>query len=115
MWRVYDGKVEGIRLEGDPKVPATRWWNHLYLLFFVWKEITILTAPRGAAPFRVGYIDAFGGKKCRAHPVYSREFAVRHGRESCTFFAVLHDGTEVPLGIVERTTLDKKPPNVPLI
>ncbi|KAA0205545.1 hypothetical protein EDM68_05390 [Candidatus Uhrbacteria bacterium] len=115
MWKHYTGRVTGMRLDGDPKVPATRWWNHLYLLLFVWREITILEVPEGAAPFRVGYKDDFGRAKCRTRPVYSRRFAVSHGHEPCTFFAVLYDGTEVPLRIVERTSIDRKPELVPLV
>jgi hypothetical protein len=88
--------VEGIRLEGDPTVPVTTWFNHLYLLLFRWKEVTILEVPPGVKSYRVGYIDEFGGAKYNTSLLASRRFAVRHGREACRFFAILPDGDRAP-------------------
>jgi hypothetical protein len=115
MWKKYSGRITGIRLTGDSKVPRTRWWNHLYLLLFVWDEITVLQVPDGAMPYRVGYVDGFGDAKCNTRLYLTRRFAVRHGRESCLFFAVMPDGTEIPLTVIKRATIETLPPDVPLV
>ncbi len=115
MWSTYQGRVEGILLRGDSKVPPTTWWNHLYLLHFVWKEVTILKVPDEVTFYRVGYIPFRGKPKCSSTIMNAPRFAVRHGHEDCAFFTVLEDGTEIPLVISTRTTIDELPTNVPLV
>ncbi len=115
MWKSYPGRVEGIHLEGDPKVRALRWWNMLFLRRYYWKTVTILHIPPVEGPYRVGFIDAFGNSKYDTTLRTSSQFAVRHGRGYCRFFAILQDGTELPLVIVARIKLEDLPHEVPLV
>ncbi len=114
MWRSFSGKVRGIRLAGDPTVPPTRWWNHLYLLHFVWKETSILEVIDMDQPFYVGYIDSNGKTMYKAKLLDGR-FSVLHGHEACRFFAVRPDGTELDVNVVTRTTIDRVPEGVYLV
>jgi hypothetical protein len=115
MWKSYTGRIEGIILQGDPKVPPTRWWNHLWLVLFVWNEVTILEVPPDAPPYRVGYAPYAGGQMYQTRLLHKPRFAVRHGHENCRFFAVTADGTELPLKIATRTTIEALPNSVPLV
>jgi hypothetical protein len=117
----WANRFQGIMLKGDPKVPSTRWWNHLYLLLRAWKEVTILEVDDqlGVKRFIVGFKPVEGPTKQRQPHMTSKRFAVRHGREDCIFYAYAigagFNCTEIPLSIIERTTIDKLPKDVELI
>lgn len=115
MWLRYKGHVEGILLKGDPKVPKTTWWNRLYLILCVWDEGSVLQVPSGVDEYRVGYIDCFGRVMYETTRLTIHHFAVRHGRESCRFFAILEDGTEIPLRFTARVKLENLPHGIPLV
>jgi hypothetical protein len=115
MWMKYSVRVEGIRLAGDPEVPPTTWWNHLFLLLFVWNRVSVLQVPFGVEEYRVGYIDHRGRVMYNTTHITSRFFAVRHGYEPCRFFAITNDGTELPLTLQARTTLEELLPGIPLV
>lgn len=115
MWKRYAGRVIGIHLAGDPNVPPTRWWNHWFLVHFVWKQVSILEVPEEVDVYRIGFIDTFGGTMYNTRPMFKRRFAVRHGHEPCSFFAVTKDGTEIPLTLVKRLTIETMPLDVPLV
>ena len=104
FWRTYSGRVDGLLLKGDPKVPATTWWNQLFVRLY-WNEVTILEVPDDIKDYRVGYIPQFGPTKYLTTVLHAPRFAVRHGREDCKFFAVMLDGTELPLKLACRTKI----------
>lgn len=103
--------VRGLQVEGDPGVPPTP-SNPLKLFWhihFVWRTVTVLGAvemPLGG--FFLGFKNFRGETYRRVGPVsgVTRWFAVRIGREACTFFAVDRFGREIPLQVVARTTKD---------
>ena len=105
-WK-YSGRVDGLLLAGDKNVPPTKWWNHAWLRFRVWKMVSVLCVPIGVQAYRVGYIQESG------EPMYGKRvltvpwFAVRHRYEDRKFFAVDLEGTELPLEVSRRTTIDK--------
>lgn len=49
----------GYHVEGDTTVDQTRWWNHLWLVWFGWKTVAVFEAKTDKA-FRVGYQDKWG-------------------------------------------------------
>jgi len=106
FWRKYSGRVYGLELKGDPKVPPTTWWNALFVRLY-WDVVTVLEVPDDVQEYRVGYIPFTGEAMHLTTVLSARRFAVRHGREDCRFFAVMLDGTELPLKIACRTTIDK--------
>jgi len=114
LWRRYSGRVDGLLLKGDPKVPPTTWWNALFVRLY-WNEVTILEVPDDIRDYRVGYIPFAGPTKYLTTVLHSPRFAVRHGRENCKFFAIMLDGTELPLKLATRTTVDELPNSVPLV
>ena len=119
-WSVFaedPAKVGGILLKGDPKVPATRWWNHLYLLWWVWKDVSVIEIANAGykPPYSIGYIPFSGKAKVWSEEFRGRRFAVRHGREDCTFFVLDCYGFPAELRVIERTTLDRLDDEIPLI
>ena len=113
-WKVYNvRKILGTFVSGDPSVPPTRWWSHLFLLLFWWKMKTIFFA-RTLCEYRVGYIPQDGKPRLRAKPVGVKMFAVRNGREDRTFFAVNKNGEEVKLDLITQTK-EKTPKYLPVL
>ena len=108
MWYRYREKVQGTAVFGDPMVPATKWWNHLVLLFFRWKTVVVFEVGLAAAKagYRVGYLPVNGKAMIKDAGNFDQRFRMRIGRETCTFFAIAADGAEVPIRIVVRTTID---------
>jgi hypothetical protein len=105
-WNVYDKKVNGVRLQGDQTMPPTRWWNHLFLLWFRWSLWSVCEVPEGAGPYQIGYVPFQGPARLRSEPINTRRFAVRHGREDCTFFVLAcNDGRELPINIITRSSV----------
>ncbi|OGN16737.1 MAG: hypothetical protein A3C88_00005 [Candidatus Yanofskybacteria bacterium RIFCSPHIGHO2_02_FULL_50_12] len=98
-WKPYEGilKPRGIREEGDPRVPKTRWWNHWYLVWRGWKVVVLFRVPeewtrRG---YFIGFIPFQGPPQYLDQRIHDEEFAVKIGRESCTFFAIGYDDGEI--------------------
>jgi hypothetical protein len=113
FWRKYSGRVYGLELKGDPEMPPTRWWNAWFLRLCVWKEATILEVPDGVDAYRVGFIPQGGQAEYHRKIRDAPRFAVKHGREDCRFFAVMLDGTELPLKISCRTRIELLSNSVP--
>lgn len=107
MWQTYLGRVEGLLLGGDKNVPPTKWWNHIWLILHVWKTVSVLAVPIEVKAFRVGYIPESGVAKYNTKVLTVPWFAVRHGHEDCRFFAIDLKGTELPLEVSRRTTVDR--------
>lgn len=105
-WKTFNGQVRGLYVRGDASVPPTRWWNHLWLLFFIWKKVTVLRPAVHLGSYRVGYVPFKGRSMVLDKPLNLSKFAVRNGHEDCTFFAVADNGNEVELVVVEQTTTD---------
>jgi len=114
-WKYCRYKVKGIRVIGDPSVPPTRWWNHLYLRLFVWKQVSIFRVPEGSRLYVVGYRPQNGLALMTTDYYGDSLFAVRSGREDCTFFAIGSDGAELKLTLVKQTTILQMDGSIPLI
>ncbi|HVM90356.1 MAG TPA: hypothetical protein VMU11_00470 [Verrucomicrobiae bacterium] len=112
-WRTYSGRVDGLPLKGDPEMPPTTWWNAWFLRAFVWKQATILMVPPEVKEYRVGFIPGNGIAEYNTNIIRAPRFAVKHGREDCRFFAVMLDGTELPLKIACRMEVLFLPNSVP--
>ncbi len=106
----------GTLAHGDPAMPPTRWWNHLFLRLFQWRQVTVFEfAPDSASKwfptmgYMVGYKlndrEDMWGMLCNTI-LHDTCFRVRNGYENCVFFAIDLDGREMPLRIVKQTTLD---------
>jgi len=114
-WKVFEGKVQGLNVAGDPAMPATKWWNKWFLLLFVWKKQSVLRVRVNQA-YRLGFIPRKGKPRILTNKLAYSELKVRNGREDCIFFAVGVDGKEVPLELVEQTSKDDpKYSHVPLL
>jgi len=121
MWQRYDKQVKGCTVEGDPAVPATRWWNHLWLLWWGWKTVAVFEVYTTDQQFLVGYRDQWGLAMINTSPLNAGQspdatwkgwprFNVLVGREGCTFFVVDMNGNELPLRCVELIQRrDRKP------
>jgi hypothetical protein len=71
----------------------------------MWKEWSVLEVSEGVGAYRVGYVPFQGPARLREEPITTQRFAVRHGRENCTFFVLACDGDrEIPFKVVTRTT-----------
>ena len=103
MWKEVLFKYRGVRVEGDKKVPPTRWWNYHLLLWWGWKTVAVLqVSPEDAKRgYQIGFRASNGEAKIMEQSVFHRRFRMRIGREDCTFFA-LKDGQEIPLSLVAR-------------
>jgi hypothetical protein len=112
MWKRYHGNVTGIKVEGDPNVPPTTRWNHLYLLLFVWKKVAVLCVIEKCdfesteEGYCVGYITRDGHKYIQTRRVKHGSFKMRLGYEGCTFFAIDHTGREIRLELTTITHID---------
>jgi len=115
-WTKFDGsKVHGTLARGDKTMPPTRWWNHLFLLWFKWDKVTVFEVPAGVIPYRVGYKPEVGPAMLKEDLMSSRRFAVRNGHEDCVFYAVDDTGKEIILLEIEQISADSLPANIPLI
>jgi len=115
-WVKFDAsQIHGTRAKGDKTVPPTRWWNHLYLLLFRWRKVTVYLVPEEYTSYRVGYKPETGPARILEEPLNSRRFAVRNGFEDCVFFAIDRDGHEIILLELEQTRDDCLSSNTPLI
>jgi len=115
-WKRFDSKsVNGTLAKGDKSVPPTHWWNHLYLKFFRWHQVTVFQVPEGTATYRVGYKPEVGPAMFLDELMVSRQFAVRNGFEDCVFYAINSAGREIVLLQLEQTRDDRLPSDVPLI
>ena len=110
MWKRYEGGAcTGILVKGDPSVPPTRWWNHLYLLWFGWKQVAVFWAPARAMTYfsyRIGYRTCTGEAFIRVKPIQDNCFRMLVGHEDVTFFAVDRSYQEVPIGLAKVTARD---------
>lgn len=106
-WNTFDGAVTGLKIEGDPSVPATKWYNHPYLAMWGWKTVAVFEAQTDGEYF-YGYKPFEGDSQVSSTPMTSKRFKMKVGHEACTFFTVDKDGKEVALTLIERTTVDDK-------
>lgn len=108
MWKKIDAtQINGTLVTGDSRAPATRWWNRWWLALRGWKTAVILGVPEKAVMkgYQVGYKPAEGPARLKDEVQYDYEFAVRIGREDCTFFVVDIDGQEISVASVKRSTV----------
>ena len=105
-WKTFSGQVTGVKVDGDPTVPATRWYNHLWLLAFGWKKVAVFDIANAGPGARVGYRPFTGEAMLCTVPLENEMFRVRIGHEACTFFVVDKDDKEVPIHLVKVTTKD---------
>ncbi len=111
MWRRYKGKVVGVKVDGDPNIPPTRWWNGLLLSHFVWNKMVVVFSAQlnddvesVLAGYRVGYITHNGKQRIQTAPINNNYFKMFLRHEPCTFFALDKDDNEIKLQIVAVTT-----------
>lgn len=107
-WHPYHGGARGTKVPGDPTVLATRRWLTWFFRRFVWKKAVILRPEiKADTRYRIGFRNAWGDAFVMDRMSVDARFALRIGREECTFFALNRSGeTEVPLHIVATTRLD---------
>ncbi|MDQ7814499.1 MAG: hypothetical protein RDU25_01695 [Patescibacteria group bacterium] len=119
--KVHGSTIHGTLAKGDKTMPPTRWWNHLFLLWFKWDKVTVFEVAslnreeKQVAPYRVGYKPQVGPAMLRDDLMTSRRFAVLNGNEDCVFFAVDENGNEVALLEIEQVSKDSLPASIPLI
>jgi hypothetical protein len=108
MWKRFQGKIQGIHVDGDAESPPTEWWNHLYLALWGWKVVTVFEVTEEAAMsgYRIGYLPFDGKAMLESAMNHDRRFRMKIGHEACTFFAIAPDGTEAELKVVSRTMKD---------
>ena len=104
-WKPFDGYAQGKLARGVSTYPPTRWWNHLFLLKFVWKQVTVFQVPKGTRRYRVGYRPFKGPARILEELQDSALFAVRNGHEDCHFFALDPHGSEIKLEAFEISTV----------
>lgn len=111
MWKKYHSEILGTAIEGDRTSPPTRWWNHIFLVLWGWKTVTVFGVSEEAVRigYRVGYRPLCGQSMVEDRISHEPTFRMRVGHEACTFFAVTADGQEIPLQTVGRTV--KNDPN----
>jgi hypothetical protein len=116
-WLTFNGPAKGVTVDGDPSVPATKWYNHLWLLAFGWKKVAVLLVEGEFEPrCTPGYRNAWGQAQVRDEPLTTSTFRVRIGHEACAFFVLDKDGKEKALRVVEVTTKgDPKYRQFPLV
>lgn len=108
-WKDFDGNVTGTKVEGDKTVSPTNWLNRIYYAHLGgWKVVTVfeVSEEAAAAGYEVGYKAFNGETKVQGKINHERRFRMKNGYEDCTFFAIDHEGKEVPLIVVARTTKD---------
>ena len=102
--------IKGTLAAGDPSQPPTRWWNHLWLLWFSWEHIVFGVQEEAAnGGYRVGY-KAGGVAMVYGKVFHDTRFRVRIGHEDCKFFALDAKGKEIH-GIKLLAQLSKHDPD----
>lgn len=118
MWERHNKRVEGVLVPGDPSVPPTRWWNHLFLALWRWKTVAVFEVadPLEAIDgYCVGFRPMEGPAKVEMGVEHNRRFRMKVGHEACTFFATNLGGNEVRIRLITTTTIsDKAYADVPL-
>lgn len=103
-WKKFQTKFFGYEIDGDTSMPETRWWNHLWLLWFGWRVAAVMEVSTDT-PYRVGFRD-FRGKTMLCDTIMtSKRFRAMIGHEPCHFFAIDEQGYEIEL--VEITRVPK--------
>ena len=116
MWEKFHGKVSGVIVSGDHSVAPTRWWNHLYLLWFRWKKVTVLRVPSYQDGYHLGYVPFKGSARLQSQVLTHKLIRVRNGYEDCIFFATNAKGEEVKIEVVIQTNMDDQSyKDVPLL
>lgn len=111
-WKKLNGQTpKGVKVIGDPTMPATRWWNIIFLLLFYWKKVVIFKVlSTGTTRFyMVGFKSASGEQKICTKILFYDRFAVKVERENYTFFAYETSGdklfeTEIPIIFIGATS-----------
>jgi hypothetical protein len=77
----------GREIEGDERMPKTRSWNAWFLRWHCWQKVAVfrVRAFNGKLSIYAGFSTA-SGMEYRAEPLTRSDFAVKIGREPCTFF-----------------------------
>lgn len=114
-WKRYDGGFNGLVVEGDPCAPRVRWWNRWWVRSRL--EVVVVLEVTARRPYRVGYYED-GGQAMISTRLFrpglqrglggeqlGTRFRVLVGREERIYFAIDADDQEVPLVLVERTTI----------
>ncbi len=99
-------RIKGRFMFGDGDVPPTHAWNVWVLRTFFWKW-TVFRVPFNEARrgYQVGFIPDQGMPQVKDEVGHSSHFAMRIGRENCTFFAIRPDGSEIEIELVTTTPL----------
>lgn len=106
---------KGHRIEGDPNMPKTRWWNRYFLRKLVWKKLVVFKVPEGSI-YTVGYRDFLGELQIiEWRPLDDPFFAVLVGHEDSVFIALGIDGKEIQLSVKEITTISHIDDTTPLL
>jgi hypothetical protein len=108
-WKDFDGTVKGTKVEGDKSVSPTTFLNRIYYAHLGgWKAITVFEVSEEAAEngYDIGYRAFDGETKVQGKVNHERRFRMKNGYEDCIFFAIDHEGKEIPLTIVARATTD---------
>lgn len=100
-WKKVQMNVRGQMVEGDESMPHTRWWNHLWLLFFWWRQVVVIEALTTKL-YRVGFRDFRGKMMLCDQKMTSLRFRAKIGREPCLFFAIDEQDHEVELEVITR-------------
>lgn len=115
-WHTYHGSATGTRIPGDPNVlPTNPWYARFLPLYawalrrFLWKKVIVFQPQVSAGTaYRIGFRTSDDQAFVMDHMVTDAAFAMRVGREDCTFFALSRtDGQEVSLRVVATTRLDE--------
>ena len=117
MWTKYDTRIHsvtGVEVQGDRNVPPTRWWNHLWLLWFGWKTVVLFEVPQAIAEagYQIGYWPSAGQPRINTTIYHHRFFQMRIGYENCRFFC-MSGGKEIHFIVVERN--DTRIKDIPLL
>lgn len=120
-WKKFNYKVSGVKVNGDPTMPATHWWNIIFLLFY-WKKVAIFQVKSAdtPTPYMVGFKAANGNQKICTKILTAPKFGVKIGKEGCTFFAIETSGDkffegEIPIKLVRITIKKNLPRGLPLL
>ncbi len=117
IWLPYMKIAETTVIKGDITVPATNWFNHLWLRLFVWRTVVIVEVPPPLAKvgYRIGFV---AGSTCMATPFRShhQRFALLIGRESVGFFLITRQSEQIPLATWTRGSKEQaKARHIPIL